>query len=181
MNHVMLDLETLGKGNDAPVVAIGAVAFNPFNGVIADKFYARVDMEDACRFGTLDANTVRWWLQQSDEARAEIYEPGGVPLAVALQDFWTFFTAQGECPVWGNGPTFDITILETAYKNVGMIVPWQFWNVRDCRTIEALAKVLGMDRGRREGTHHNALDDALYQAQYVSRFWRALVDRRKRR
>ncbi len=38
--------------------------------------------------------------------------------------------------VWGNGANFDIGILEHAYDQYQIEIPWEFWNVRDCRTIK---------------------------------------------
>ncbi|MFM9673750.1 3'-5' exonuclease, partial [Streptomyces galilaeus] len=72
MNHVMLDLETMGQGNNAAIVAIGAVFFEPTTGEIGDTFYRKIDLESAAQYGEIDPNTVLWWLKQSDAARAEI-------------------------------------------------------------------------------------------------------------
>ncbi|HHR1063622.1 TPA: 3'-5' exoribonuclease domain-containing protein [Klebsiella pneumoniae] len=37
--HVMVDLETMGKKHNAPIVAIGAVVFDPATGSIGESFY----------------------------------------------------------------------------------------------------------------------------------------------
>jgi len=47
MNEVMLDLETMGQGPDAAIVAIGAVAFDPVTHWLGDPFYRLVDLESA--------------------------------------------------------------------------------------------------------------------------------------
>lgn len=36
--HVMVDLETMGNKQDAPIVAIGAVVFDPATGSIGESF-----------------------------------------------------------------------------------------------------------------------------------------------
>ena len=42
MNNLMIDLETMGKNKDAPIVSIGAVFFTPETGDIGQEFYAVV-------------------------------------------------------------------------------------------------------------------------------------------
>lgn len=72
--EVMLDLETMGNGPDAAIVAIGAVAFSLERAEISPSvFYRLVTLESAVRQGgSIEPSTVIWWLQQSDEAREEI-------------------------------------------------------------------------------------------------------------
>ena len=47
--HVMLDLETMGNGANAAIIAIGAVSFNE-NGV-ADRFYKQVALQSSVSIG----------------------------------------------------------------------------------------------------------------------------------
>ncbi|WP_236459807.1 3'-5' exonuclease, partial [Escherichia coli] len=80
--------------------------------------------------------------------------------------------------VWGNGASFDCVILRNSYSLTGQPVPWQWWNDRDVRTIVELGKVIGFDPKRDmpfKGTRHNALDDAIHQAKYVSAIWKKLA------
>ena len=62
-------------------------------------------------------------------------------------------------------------MLREAYKANRQAVPWSSFYDRDVRTMVNLAEELTSqnvkDLVKREGTHHNALDDAKYQAQYV--------------
>jgi len=44
--HVMLDLETMGTGSHAVIVAIGAALFEPGTGAVSSDFYRIVDLED---------------------------------------------------------------------------------------------------------------------------------------
>ena len=60
--NLMIDLETLGTFMNAPVVTIGACFFDPMTGEIGDKFYRKIDMVDAMRFGSASGDTLRWWL-----------------------------------------------------------------------------------------------------------------------
>ena len=43
--HVMLDIETLGKRHNAALLSIGATKFDPFTDKIIDTFYVAADPE----------------------------------------------------------------------------------------------------------------------------------------
>lgn len=176
--HVMIDLETMGTRFDCPVVSIGAVRFDIDTGKIADEFYAQIDIEDSFKFARADGSTVKWWMQQEDVARKDAI-CGKLTLSEALTQLEQFYMdGYPICPfysVWGNGPTFDISILEYAYgRCLKSPAPWPFWAVRDCRTIRGLVDDQGINFKISEGTQHNALDDARHQAKWVSEGWQRL-------
>ncbi|ORT44652.1 endodeoxyribonuclease [Escherichia coli] len=59
-----------------------------------------------------------------------------------------------------------------------MPCPWRYYNDRDVRTIVELGKAIDFDARTAipfEGERHNALDDARYQAKYVSVIWQKLI------
>lgn len=173
MNHMMIDIETMGSRPNAPVLSIGAVMFDPVNGSLGEKFYVAISPADAFRYGVPDGDTLKWWMEQSEAARKAAVG-GQALLADALKGLTAFGKSNWkDIEVWGNGPSFDMTILEYAYhKALGQLAPWKFWNVRCCRTVALLAgkrppKITG-------GTYHNALDDAIHQAKWVSGMWKGL-------
>lgn len=162
MSDVMLDLETMGNGSNSAIVAIGAVRFA--NGKITNEFYEIVDLQSCVDAGLeIDAGTVIWWMQQSDEARKQITRKG-LMLDDVLLRFSDWMNHWVEPKVWGCGAAFDNVILSNAYKKLGMEVPWKFWNDRCYRTIKAEFPNVPVDR---VGTHHNALDDAKTQAVHL--------------
>jgi len=165
--NIMIDLETLGTEADAAVVAIGACAFGPDVDAEEPEFYMIIDMEDAARYGSISAGTVKWWLKQSRAAREAITMANGVTLPGALLAFRQYLGRFGRnILVWGNGSGFDCVILANAYKAVGEVPPWSPFKDRDLRTLLDLARSKGLnpDSITRQGTHHNALDDARHQA-----------------
>jgi hypothetical protein len=164
--QVMVDLETLGNGNSAVIIAVGAVKFDPDKPVILpEPFYSLVDPQSCVDAGLkLDVSTVLWWMKQSDAARAalkpdELNKPGLHAVMSSLMDWYG-----GDLPTWGNGATFDNVILRNAFKAVGMEAPWSFWNDRCYRTMKSQYPDVKMAR---TGTHHNALDDAKSQAVHL--------------
>lgn len=177
MNNVMIDLETLSTAPDAAIMSIGAVIFDPATGELGDKFHMRVDFKEAVGSGRVDTDTLKWWIGQSEEAGKDVTSGTATPLEV-LQAFTEFLP--DDAVVWGNGATFDVTILASAYTRItNAVAPWKFSNVRDCRTVEDMATgICERSEFEREGIHHQALDDAIYQAEYISGMWMKLVDGR---
>jgi len=168
MNDVMIDIETMGTGHKAVITSIGAAYFDRTTSDIGEKYYAIVDWEQPQEGRILDPSTVKWWLKQSDDARAEMVKDDGVELMHALDGLRSFIDPCA-C-VWGNGANFDIGILTDAYERNGFCkkTPWKFRNIRDVRTVVDLASDVMRRPKMPEGDAHNALNDAIHQAQYVS-------------
>ena len=140
MNHVMLDLETMGQGSNAAIVAIGAVFFEPTTGAVGASFYQQIDLEDAVKYGEMDASTVLWWLEQNEQARKEITNGEACKLSDTLYDFTDWIEQIEEYKdrvVWGNGAGFDNVILGNTYRRMHGSQPWPFQNDRDVRTVAA--------------------------------------------
>lgn len=174
--NIMLDIETLGTFMNAPVVTIGACYFDPMTGEIGEQFYERIDIASAMEFGKADPETLRWWLKQDSAAQAELAKPGR-PAAEVLNALATFYRQSNDGKVWGNGPTFDVTMMDYQYNRVlKQKAPWPFWNVRDVRTVVQLAEGLVKKPAAftKDKVAHNALDDCIFQVGYVSKMWRAL-------
>lgn len=163
--NVMLDLETMGNGPNAAIVAVGAVLFDPVTNSLGPTFYRCVDLKTSVLAGgEIDADTVMWWLRQTKAARDGIIKDG-LPIQQVLGEFAKFLGPLGDfVKIWGNGAAFDNVILAQAYHRSGLSVPWHHWNDRCYRTMKALRPDVKMERA---GTHHNAIDDAKSQALHL--------------
>lgn len=176
--HLMIDLETMGKNPDAPIIAIGAIFFDPQTGDMGPEFSKTIDLDTAG--GVIDRDVIKWWLKQSREAQSAIMTDE-IPLDDALLQLREFIDENsGEffVQVWGNGANFDNVILRRSYERQGIPCPWRYCNDRDVRTIVELGKAIDFDARTAipfEGERHNALDDARYQAKYVSAIWQKLI------
>ncbi|HFF1935157.1 TPA: 3'-5' exoribonuclease [Escherichia coli] len=177
-HHLMIDLETMGKNPDAPIISIGAIFFDPQTGDMGPEFIKTVDLETAG--GIIDRGAIKWWLKQSREAQSAILVDE-IPLDDALLQLREFIDENsGEFFVraWGNGANFDNVILRRSYERQGIPCPWRYYNDRDVRTIVELGKALEFDARAAipfEGVPHNALDDARHQAKYISAIWQKLI------
>lgn len=179
MKNLMIDLETMSKQPDAAIVSIGAVFFTPETGELGARFYRTIDLASAIAAGgRTDEETIQWWAKQSQEARDAI-ALDTQDIRIALDEFAAFVRANSLEPyAWGNGASFDNVIVRGAFERLEKECPWPFWNDRDVRTMVHLGREVGFNPKRDmpfEGEAHNAMDDAIHQAKYVSAIWQKLL------
>ncbi|EMV2657902.1 3'-5' exoribonuclease, partial [Escherichia coli] len=177
-HHLMIDLETMGKNPDAPIISLGAIFFDPQTGEMGPEFSKTIDLDTAG--GVIDRDVIKWWLKQSREAQSAILTDE-IPLDDALLQLREFID-ENYCGfyvrVWGNGANFDNVILRRSYERQGIPCPWRYCNDRDVRTIVELGNSIGFDVRMTipfEGVPHNALDNARHQAKQVSAIWQKLI------
>ena len=172
--HVMVDLETLGTGYRPAIFSIGAVEFSIRDfSLIGDPFYIAIDPVNAQECGfSIDAGTVRWWMEQSDQARRAAM-CGMESVENALRAFAKWLPRESR--IWGNGSNFDNRILREAYDLIGIKCPWHYRDDRDLRTFADMHPKVQLERG---GVHHNALDDARFQVQCMQAMDAAKVQQR---
>lgn len=173
-SDIMVDLETMDNVMTSSIVAIGAVECDLITGLIGSTYYRVVDLNDAP--GTIDADTLYWWLEQSDSARRALTIQGKESHREMCLSFtkWvnSLETHNDKLRLWGNGASFDNSILQQAFRYQGLDFPLKFWNDRDMRTIVGFYPRQLQEIWRRThlrtGTHHNALADAKHQIRYCS-------------
>lgn len=178
MKDIMLDLETMSVDSNAAIVSIGAVQFDLFTGELGSTFYQNVNLESCARAGLdINAGTVMWWMLQNDEARNALHDKA-LELYQACIMFTDFIIDVGdgrvkEVSLWGNGKEFDNKIIRNAYSAIDLNFPLPFYKDNDVRTVIDIAKRIDCDwhKPERKGTHHNALDDAIYQVEYLCKAW----------
>lgn len=170
MTHIMLDLETQGIRPTSIILSLGAVVFDPATGKTGAEFYRNVDVASCEAIGlTRDQSTMDWWKDQSAAAKAAL-ESDPRPITEVIGHFTAWWKDSSGTHPWSHGATFDVAILENIYQQLMLDAPWDFWNVRCCRTILACAnrKIYRP----KDSVKHNALDDAKVQAVAVSASFR---------
>lgn len=169
-HNIMLDLETLSTAPNCTIVSIGAVKFDE-KIVDNDGFYAVLNLQEQIDKGRhVSGGTLQWWMKQSAEARA-VFDVKTTSVADILEEFGEWV---GNDPViWGNGSDFDNVALGSLYDSYGMKRPWGYSSGRCFRTMKNLMQVKELPG--RTGTFHNALHDALYQAQCLQVYLKGKV------
>ena len=169
--HGMIDLETLSTRPDATVLTVGAIKFDPFteqephNGL-----YLRLNVDEQSDFGRhVDNGTLEWWGRQDEKIREEALGDGDrVPLTEFVKQLNKWCV--GLDYIWCQGPTFDFVMLQHLYKSAETPVPWNYWQIRDSRT---LFKMMPQDPRRAiQEQLHNALADCYYQAKCVQQSYK---------
>ena len=170
--QIMLDLEFLGKIPTAAIASIGAVEFDLTG--IKREIYIPVDLRTSAeRGGTLDADTVLWWLQQSAPARAAITDPNAIDIREALDNLTVWIPSDAE--VWGNGSDCDNPILINAYDGCSRPVPWDRIRGNRCyRTVKNMFPSVAKPLVNND--LHNALADAKWQALHLINIWTEFRD-----
>lgn len=175
MDNVMIDIETFGDKSNSVIVSLGAVAFDIETGEMGDEFYERIDIDSCLKEGLkVTGSTLKWWLVQNEAARKEVAK-GGEELIGVLTRFARFISTVPNAKVWSNGLRFDISLLEDAYIKVDQLVPWEFRNERDVRTLVAFAPEIKSRIVNRWGAVlHNAKEDCKLQITYCTEIYKKL-------
>lgn len=171
---VMIDLETLDVLPSASILTIGAVKFDPFGDDVnepgCEKLYIKVDLDSCDKLGlTVSQSTLDWWAKQEKAAQDEAFSTDNrVDISDAISQLYKF--CWGAKRVWSHGAGFDVIILEHVFRKIGKAIPWQFWEVRDTRTLFDL----GINPNRPPVLKHHALEDAWNQAVGVQNVFKTL-------
>jgi hypothetical protein len=169
--HAMIDLETLSTNPNAVILTVGGVKFNPYNSEEPTQpMYFRVDVDSQTAMGRdVMQETLDWWSTQPKEISEEaLGDTDRISLEEMIRTINRF--SVGVDVFWCQGPLFDYAILQNLYTQLGHPQPWQYWQIRDSRTLFSLYRetdVAKIDA-------HNALADCDYQAKKVQRYYKKL-------
>lgn len=161
----MVDLEGLGTGPETTILTIAAQEFDPLvRGQLGRDYYARVTLESQ-EDRKIEQGTIDWWAMQPAAVKEEAFaEEGRVSLQQALGGLHQIMWHAKR--VWAQGPTYDMNILEHAYKSLNMPLPWKYYSVRDSRTLFSLVPNL-----TKYPASHHALEDCHRQ---INLLWDSL-------
>jgi hypothetical protein len=171
--HAMIDLETLDTGPSATVLTLGAVKFDPYTAKEPyAELYVKLDIDEQDRLGrTVSDSTIEWWGKQDAAIQEEAFSPDNrITVGQTLDQLNKWIV--GVDQIWAQGYGFDITMLEDMYRKAGRPIPWNFWQVRDSRTLFGVLKE--DPRKKMQQNLHNALEDSRWQAKGVQIAYRDL-------
>lgn len=183
--HVMLDIETLGVDYNAPILEIGAVAFDPLGPDLpqtvnlGDTFFAMVDPGTCLPLGgEYDWNTIRWHFSQGETHRNRLVNGVRSHISTALMSLAQWIQTRKPHRVWAHGATFDPIILGYYYKKLRKELPWEFRSIRDTRTLFDEVRDITEEEWKQltyKAIPHYSVDDAWAQARAVQRVKKALA------
>lgn len=149
---IMIDLETLGSGDAANIIQIGAVVFDSETGKTGYEFNAFV--KDASR--KVDLSTALWWMQQPLSAQlAQNVEQRGICIGEALV-LLSARIGNNIGSVWALPASYDLPILKHAFAQCGLAAPWHFRQERCARTMIAESGIKRTPAG--DNTHDAVFD-----------------------
>lgn len=180
---IMLDIETLGKGDDATVFQISAIAFNLFTGQYLDEipYFNEVADIEKNNILNVDGSTLKWWLRTDKQLLTELLHKGEKSTNEILVDFYEWLLdrikdyGKENVYLWGYGILFDNRIIKSHLESLGFKYPVLHRNNRDVDTILELAShVTGIsekeikEKIKDESlVKHNAIDDVKRQVNLV--------------
>ena len=169
----MIDLETLDTKPSCQILSLGAVKFNPItNDEPHSELYIKPDIDQQHDAGrTTSDSTIEWWSKQDPKVMEEAFSSDGRMNIDLMLDQLTKWLV-GTDVIWGHGYGFDITILEDLYRNFDRPIPWQFWQIKDSRTLFSCCKE--DPRKKMQSDLHNALADSYFQAKSVQEAYKEL-------
>lgn len=190
--NIMVDIETIGKVQDATIFQIAAASFDIVTGDIISTIDLKLDVRSVEDFQA-DGDTLLWWLNENKELLTRLMNEGKLTEPTFYREFSDWLTDQAldavkdgqqpELAMWGNGISFDIVRLRNKYDKHNMPFIISFRNEMDVRTILELAsdktgipkaqlKLMATDDSE---TKHDALDDVRYQVRLVSQAYNMLM------
>ena len=164
--HGTIDLETIDTSPSATVLSLGAVKFNPFDDSEPhSELYLKISIDEQDALGrTASDSTIEWWGKQDPKIMEEAFDQtGAVSVDEALRQISKWVV--GVDKLWGQGYGFDYTILEDMFRRGGKPIPWNFWIIRDSRTLFGCCEK--DPRKSMQTDLHNALADAYFQSKAI--------------
>lgn len=173
MNHLMIDIETLGNKSNSVISSIAAVEFNIDTLETGKVFQVDIDLDSCVRLGLeMDVSTVMWWFKQNEEARNEFSNKDRKDISKALSMFSEFCNKDYE--IWGNSARFDLGLIQNAYNKLNVEIPWDFRKERCVRTLLSLAPQ-AKDMVEKPDVPHKDINDCYYQIAYCQKAYSLLT------
>ena len=187
---LMVDIETLGNEMNSTIIQLACVPFDIETGAIYEDetFNEIADIEKNETALEVSASTLKWWLETDKELFTRLLNSGSLSTEGIIRLFhrqvkeWQSRVGIKNVYLWGNGILFDNQMIKCQMEAIGLYYPIPYKNDRDVRTILELASAKSgvsereiKDKLGNGVNDHNAINDVLYQINYVSECYRYLT------
>lgn len=157
--HIVIDIETLGRRNDAAITQVGIVLADE-NFDVLDQYLIQVapDVWNTCN-RTFTGETLLWWIQQKNTPVSNTPTHSVCSYKDLVDKLYKTFRRYNteETIVWTKG-SMDLFCIKDICEYLNMETPWKFWQPRDIRTAKEIIKEWKTIKNENA---HNALDDAI--------------------
>ena len=185
---VMTDIETLGRGENATIFQISAIAFDIKTGEHINKFNMIADIEKNS-FLNVTGSTLKWWLNTDKELLTKLLNMGTCSSEEIIQEFHLWLTSLSDDMknvfLWGNGILFDNKMLQYQMENFHIGYPIFYRNDRDMRTlVEVASHKVGIATEKEfrdkyknpDLVAHDAYDDVIGQIDILTKCYGILIN-----
>jgi len=173
MNDLMVDIETLGTGQNSVITQIGACYFDRETAEVKETFLVNVQIQDCLDKGLkVDSGALKFWFGEIFKRGTPTFLKEPLPLASALGQLKQFAELHTEAPVWSHS-CFDMGRLDDAYHILGQKLGISYRRIRDIRTLVDLSDIKWTSVPKEEKTH-DALDDCKRQVRYCTGCFNAI-------
>lgn len=171
--HIMIDIETLGRNADAVILSVAMVKFNFGKSTVAEhdlgiQLFPEVQKQFKNR--SCDWNSIQWWLKQSEDTQQAMIdnERHRVTMERVVESIRIYIDSK-DYKIWANGASFDPPIVRHLFSQYNIKEPWDFRRVFDVRTINWLSKIDSKSIPlHADGIKHDALSDCLWQIDVLN-------------
>lgn len=179
-NDIMVDLETLGLGDDTTIFQISAASFDISTGEINSEIDLKLDISSVKNLN-VEGGTLKWWLKTDKDLLAKLISEGDKTELEMFEAFGVWVNSlnldkeYSSPTLWGNGISFDNVKIKSKMNSLGLTYPINFQKERDVRTILDLAAMKSNQKESQikkeinddKEVAHNAIDDVRRQIRLV--------------
>jgi hypothetical protein len=162
-----IDIETLGVTQDAVIIQIGVVEFNTDTMSIGDGLVFYPDLEEQYKARrSVDIDALKWWTKTNPALLGDILNSKTInhsEVRARLIDVMILARSY-----WFKHPAFDLTILDSMYSlNTSLCDSGHGAYRKITKDVHTLTSSLKVKPPEFVGVRHDALADAIHQAQWV--------------
>lgn len=161
--YIIIDIETLGRRNDAAVTQVGTVIADE-NFDVLDSYLIQVtpDAWNTCD-RTFTGETLLWWMEQKNTPISK--KPTHIVhsykyLVDKLYQIFDRYNTE-DTTIWTKG-SMDLFCIKDLCEYFYMNTPWEFWQPRDIRTAKEFIKDWKVFENNNA---HNALGDVITELE----------------
>ena len=171
--HIMVDLETASKKENAAILSWAMVPFFTDGNEVEDvsSFYGLVNLTSCFLCGMdIEKDTQQWWVDQNPIVKHQLTQGLSCHIHDVANEAFAYleaFSSKYDIHLWSRGLDFDIPKIEWCFNRfVERPLPYKYSHKMDVRSILKFANV-DQSQFEFEGVKHNSLDDCKHDIKMI--------------